>query len=149
MPEQLYALIKDQPFFKGMRPKHFRVLSNCAMEKEFAEGELIFWESEPANRFYLILEGQVALETATKGRGVVCIQTLGPGADLGWSWLFAPYYFHFSARATAPTKVVFFYGTRLRKHCEEDHDLGYEFLRRLAKVVVERLDATQRQLVDP
>jgi CRP-like cAMP-binding protein len=145
---QLYPLIKDQAFFKGLRPKHLRVLASCAMEKEFAAGEWIFSEGEPANRFYLILQGKVSLETATKELGAVCIQTLGPGDDLGWSWLFAPYYFHFSARATEPTKVVFFYGTRLREHCEDDHDLGYELLWRIAKVVIKRLDATQRQLVD-
>jgi len=149
MPGRIYTLIKSQPFFKGLKPKHLRVLERCAMEKEFAAGESIFSEGEPANRFYLILEGKVSLETATKERGAVCIQTLGPEDDLGWSWLFAPFYFHFSARATEPTKVVFFYGTRLRKQCEDDHDLGYELLRRTAKVVIRRLDATRRQLVEP
>ncbi len=148
MAERLYTLIKNQPFFKGLRPKHVRVLASCAMEKQFAAGEWIFLEGEPANRFYIILDGKVSLETETKEHGGVVIQTLGPGDDLGWSWLFAPYYLHFSARTIELTKVAFFYGTPLRKRCEEDHDLGYELVRRIAKVVIDRLDATRSRLAN-
>lgn len=149
MPERLYTLVKSQSFFKGLKADHLRILTDCAVEKEFAPGEWIFSEGSPANRFYVILTGQVSLDAETPGRGVVPVQTLGPGDDLGWSWLLAPYYLHFSARATEPTRVLFFFGTRLRDHCEQDHDFGYEILRRVAKVLVQRLDATRRQLAEP
>jgi hypothetical protein len=43
----------------------------------------------------------------------------------------------------------FVYGTRLQKQCEDDHDLGFELFRRIATVMVVRLDSTLQQLVNP
>jgi CRP/FNR family transcriptional regulator, cyclic AMP receptor protein len=76
--------------------------------KEFATDELIFREGDPANRFYLILDGAIALETSTKERGSVPVQTIGANDVLGWSWLFPPYYWQFDARAVKPTQSDFF-----------------------------------------
>ena len=66
---------------------------------------------------------------------------------LGWSWLFPPYYWHFDARALEPTTAIFFYGTRLREQCEQDHDFGYEIMKRMTQVVIQRLQATRKQLL--
>ena len=77
------------------------------------------------------------------------IETLDAGESLGWSWLFPPYRWHFDARAldadrarsrsTAPACAA---------KCEEDHELGYELMRRFAQVIVERLQATRLRLLD-
>jgi CRP/FNR family transcriptional regulator, cyclic AMP receptor protein len=79
---------------------------------------------------------------------MIPIQTLGPGDDLGWSWLFPPYYLHLSARALEPTRTIFFHGTRLREQCEQDHDLGYQLMKRIAEVLIQRLRATQQRLME-
>jgi hypothetical protein len=47
-----------------------------------------------------------------------------------------------------PTEAVFFYGTRLREQCEDDHDLGYELMKRMASVIIHRLQATRRHLLE-
>jgi CRP-like cAMP-binding protein len=116
------------------------------MRIHFSAGDIIFHEGDPANRFYLLIKGKVSLETARDEKHVT-VQTIHGGDVLGWSWLFPPYYTHFAARAVEPTEAMFFYGTRLRDMCENDHDLGYEMLSRIAKVVIDRLVAAQKQLV--
>ncbi len=118
------------------------------MLSSFAPGELIFREGDPANRFYLIHKGKVALESYVRERGTVLIQNIGSGDLLGWSWLFPPYYWHFDARAVEPVEAVFFYGTPLRDECEADHDFGYELLKRMTEVIIKRLQGTRRQLLD-
>ena len=115
----LYALIEQQPFFKGLNPHHLELLTSLALEMKFDAGQAIFAEGSPANRFYLILEGEVVVESEKEDRDVIPIQTLGPGDALGWSWLFPPYHLHFSARAVKPTRMIFFYATPLREHCEQ------------------------------
>jgi CRP/FNR family transcriptional regulator, cyclic AMP receptor protein len=145
---QLAARITAHPFLKGLSSQHLNVLSDSAMLMEFKQGEIIFREGDIANRFYLIESGEVALETADKDAEPKCIQTIGAGDVLGWSWLFPPYYWHFDARAVKPTKAIFFYGTRLREKCEEDHDLGYELMKRMAGIVINRLQATRKQLLE-
>ena len=114
----------------------------------FKKDELIFREGDPANRFYLIRQGRVELETEIKDRGRMLIQTIGPGDVLGWSWLFEPYYWHFDARALSPVKAIFFYGTPLRQQCEEDPHLGYELMKRVAEVVIKRLQAARKHLIE-
>ena len=115
---------------------------------EFKPGELILREGDPANRFYLILEGSVVLESHRPDCGLLPIQTIGAGDVLGWSWLFAPYYWHFNARALTDTKAVFFYGTSLREECEGDHEFGFELVRRMTEVILQRLQATRRRLLE-
>ena len=72
---------------------------------------------------------------------------LGAGDVLGWSWLFPPYTWNFSARTLEPVKAVFFYGTWLRERSETDLTLGYELMQRTASVLMRRLQATRQQLV--
>jgi CRP/FNR family cyclic AMP-dependent transcriptional regulator len=124
------------------------LITDSAIEMSFEPEQSSLQEGSPANRFYLILEGKVVLESEVKKRGRIHICTLGPGDDLGWSWLVPPHYMHFSARALEPIRTIFFYGTRLREECEQDHELGYQILKRVAEVVVQNLHATQRRLTD-
>lgn len=139
--------LETHPFLEGLSARHLQALLASAMPSRFEVGQVIFREGDLANRFYLILRGAVALETFTQTRGTLLIQTLGAGEVLGWSWLFAPFKWHFDARAIEPTEAVFFYGTRLREQCEEDHELGYELIKRAAQVMMHRLQATRRRLL--
>ncbi len=133
---------------QGLTPHQIRLLCDRSMAVHFEPGQLIFREGDPANRFYLIHGGKVALESRVRDRGVALVQMVGAGEVLGWSWLFPPYYWHFDARAVELTSAAFFYATPLREECEEDHDLGYELMKRVAAVMMNRLQATRRQLID-
>jgi len=146
--QALYALIAQHPFFLGMTPRHLQQLTDAAIQLQFEEGDNIFAEGSPANRFYLILKGKVVLEAEMADRNMIPIQTLGPGDDLGWSWLFPPYSMHFNARALEPTVTIFFYGTRLREECADDHELGYQMMKRIAEVATKCLHATQTRLME-
>ncbi len=132
------------PFLKGFSESHLLVIGETAMQKEFEKGEQIFREGDPANRFYLITEGKVRLESL-HAEGPVLIQEIGAGDVLGWSWLFPPHVWHFDARtsSTERTKAIFFYGTRLLEQCENDPKLGYELIKKITKVVIERLQSTR------
>ena len=88
------------------------------------------------------------MEAHAREHGLTPIQFVEDGEVLGWSWLFPPYYWHFDARAVEDTDAVFFYGTPLREECEADHDLGYEMVKRVAEVMLNRLEATRRHLVE-
>lgn len=140
--------IAAHPLLQGMTPSQLKILTDSAMRAEFNPGDVIFREGDPANRFYLIEEGRVILESRKPDRAPVEIQTIGAGDVLGWSWLFPPYYWQFEARAVEPTRAIFFYGTRLREHCDRDHDLGYELMKRMSGVMLKRLQATRQQLLD-
>ena len=141
-------ILAAQPFLKGMEPRLLELLASDCLPYDFKEDEYILNEGAPANRFYLILEGRVELESPLPDGDAVHIQTLAAGDLLGWSWLYPPYYWHFDARAVTPVKALFFYGTHLRELCEENHDLGYELMKRVSEVVIQRLQAARSEWVE-
>jgi CRP/FNR family cyclic AMP-dependent transcriptional regulator len=81
------------------------------------------------------------------GQNVV-LQVLEPGQVLGWSWLFPPHYWRFSAEAVEPVQAVFLYGTRLRETAEADPAFGYQLMKRAAHIVIERLQDVRQRLID-
>lgn len=137
------------PFLSGMSGRHIETLASCACRLHFAEGQTIFRQGETANRFYLIEDGTVELEAATKwgGRRIVA-GCIGSGGVLGWSWLFPPYAWQFTARALTDTSAIFFYATVLREHCEADPSLGFELFKRMAPEMVNRLHSARTRLLD-
>ena len=143
------ATLAKQPFFKGLSEPLLEIFAKEAMPAEFKAGEEIFNEGAPANRFYLICSGKIELELPTDfEHEPVVVETIGAGSVLGWSWLFPPYCWHFDACAITPVKAIFFYGTRLREECETNHELGYELMKRVSGVVIERLQATRLRMVE-
>ena len=145
--KELEAAVAAHPFLLGLNERHVRLLADCAIRTHFEVGQTVFREGETANRFYLIEQGEVVLEAAHAGDRQVNIETLGSGVLLGWSWLFPPYVWHFSARATKPTTAIFFYGTVLREYCEKDHSLGFELFKRMGEVMTRRLQQARGRLL--
>ena len=143
----LKETIAEHPIFHGMRREHLALLAERAKAGTFNSGETLFREGEPANEFYLIESGKIALETQAAADGTATVQTLGPGDVLGWSWLFAPFVWHFRAVAVEPTSVVVLSGAHLLATSENNHDFGYELMKRVAQIVIRRLQATRKQLL--
>jgi CRP-like cAMP-binding protein len=143
----LNEAIMKHAFFHGMKPEHLAVLTEGAKPASFKAGDVLFREGEPADRFYLIQSGKIALETHEPANGTMLVQTLGPGDVLGWSWLFPPFFWHFQARAIEPVNVIVLSGAHLLVTAERQHDFGYELMKRVALVVIRRLQTTRKQLL--
>lgn len=144
----LDTVIGRLPFFQGLKEEHIALLAGCARNVRFDEGEFLFRERSQANDFYVLREGRVAIEIASPEAGAHVIQTLQPGAVVGWSWLIPPHVWQFDGKAVTPVVALALDGVCLRGKCEADHDLGYELMKRFATTMVERLAATRLQLLD-
>jgi CRP-like cAMP-binding protein len=143
----LEPILIELPFLKGLDQRYIELIAECASNVRFNAGEVILREGEEADRFYIIRHGKVALEVAfVPEREPITIQTIGEGDVLGWSWLFPSYRWRFSARAVAPTEAIALDGKYLRTKCDEDHDLGYELLKRFAQIIEQRFQAMRRRL---
>ncbi len=135
------------PFLAGMNRAQLALLTDCAMATHFKKGQTILREGEFANRFYLIESGKVVLESGYGFGDPVMIETIGAGDLLGWSWMFPPYVWQFTARAVEPTTAIFFYGTILRECCEKEQSLGYELFKRMSVVMMKRLQAARKRML--
>jgi len=146
--ETLERIIAEHPFFADLEPKFTELMVGCASNVRFKKGDYIFREGDPANTFYLMREGKVAVEISAPQHPPIIVATLQEGEILGWSWLLAPYQWKRHARATNDVRAIALDGKCLRAKCEENHDLGYEILKRFARIIEQRLEATRLQLID-
>jgi CRP-like cAMP-binding protein len=139
----LEDIVVRHPFWNNLPPQYFPLLIECAVIEHFGPGEQIFNKGYDAEHFYLIHQGKVALEMP-----YVTIQTLGAGEALGWSWLFPPYRWHFSARAVEPTEATVFKADALRNNAKENPAFGYDLALRVGGIMLQRLQATRMRLLD-
>jgi CRP-like cAMP-binding protein len=148
MIENFEKTLAAHAFFKDMPAAQLGTIVGCAANVKFAAGELIFREGDPADTFYILRKGKVAVEITIPGRGQVTIDTADGDEVLGWSWLFPPYRAHFDVRALTVVQALALDGACLRGKFERDTALGYELMRRFAPVLIQRLEATRLQLLD-
>ncbi|MDD3448810.1 MAG: cyclic nucleotide-binding domain-containing protein [Gammaproteobacteria bacterium] len=146
--EGIDKLLRDHPFFSGMKPDYLELIAGCGANERFDAGRYLFHEGEAADRFYLIRHGAVAVELHAPGREPMVLQTLGEGEILGSSWIVPPYRWLFDARAVQLTRVVGLDAKCLRDKCEADHSLGFDLMKRFAPVLSARLAAARLQLFD-
>ncbi|HBZ70370.1 MAG TPA: Crp/Fnr family transcriptional regulator [Deltaproteobacteria bacterium] len=146
--EGLEGIIREHPFFAGLDERFIALVSGCAKNVRFEAKQYLIRHDEPANEFYLVRHGRVALEIAAPGHGALTFQTLGAGDIVGVSWLISPYRSQYDAQALELTRAIAIDGGCLRTKCESDHDLGYEMMKRVVAILVQRLHATRLQILD-
>jgi len=146
--QQLDQIIGDHPFTKELKSDYLQTIAGCGRNVIFNPGDRIFREGEPADHFYLLRHGRVALEISAPDRNTIRVQTLGAGELVGASWLVPPYRWLWDARALEPTRAVELNAVCLREKCDADHGFGYELMKRLAPAIGKRLQAARLQLLD-
>ena len=146
--ESLAKALGDHDFFRGLSDKQLAELATIATEVEIEPRSIIFEEGGHADSAYAIVDGSVALDLSVSHRRHHIVQTLHGGEMLGWGWLFPPHRWSFSALALDTAHLIRFDADQLRSLQDEDCELGYEMMKRFARVMTDRLAATRLQLVD-
>ena len=146
--EGLQRIIHDHPFFAGLEPRFSDLVTGCARNVRFDAGQYLFREDAPANEFFLLRHGRVALELVAPARSAITFHTLGPGEIVGADWLIPPYRWPYGARALELVRAISIDAACIRGKCEEDHDLGYDMMKRFIPILVQWLQATRLQVLD-
>jgi CRP-like cAMP-binding protein len=127
------------------------VLSGCLRLPSYAifRRKLLYHEGDRAVDFYIILTGQIAIESQVPCHGCVPTFTAGSLDVVGWSCLTAfTRQRTSSARATTDCRLIAMNGEALRAMCDEDHDLGYIIMRRLTNIIASHMLTTRLHLYD-
>lgn len=146
--EDLGKILAEHPFLKGLEPHYIDLITGCASNVKFDAGKFIFKEGEAADKFYILRYGKVMLEIVSPEKGPIVIDSLEEGDVLGWSWLIPPYRWKFDARTVELVRAIALDGKCLRGKCDDDHDLGYELMKRFSHIIEQRLQSTRLQLLD-
>ena len=141
-------LLDEHPFFVGLDNTTLAFIASCAANQHIAANEYLFHEGDPAETFYVIRHGRVAIEVHRPSGPPVVIETVEEGEVLGSAWLVPPHRWQFDARAVDSTRAVVFDGGCLRRKCDEDPRIGYALTLRVAQVLHGRLQANGIRLMD-
>jgi len=141
-------LLAEHPFFAGLDEDVLALLVGCAENAHFRAGEMLFRSGTPADRFFVVRSGRVALELVAPGRAPLVVETADAGEVVGWSWLVPPYQWFCDGQAVEETSVVALDGACLRAKCATDPGFGFQLLSRVSHVMYDRLQATRVRLLD-
>jgi CRP-like cAMP-binding protein len=122
-------------------------LARCGEVIEIPAGTLLAREGDIAEYFYVVLEGRFAIETGFPDRPPITLQTVDEGEVIGWSWVDANPWL-FDIRALTDSTCVALRAPDVTSLLNQDKDLGLRIMRRLNRVMTERLRATRLQLLD-
>ncbi|MEU8233189.1 cyclic nucleotide-binding domain-containing protein [Actinoplanes sp. NPDC048967] len=105
-------------------------------------------QNGPADNFWLLRSGAVALDTYLPGRGDVVIELVGVDGVVGCTWLVPPYRCTVGAVVADKIRAVEFRAAGVRDLIGADPALGLELTTRFVAVLTRRLGASTRQLVE-
>lgn len=146
--KDIAELLDEHRFFSDVDAAGRRFLAGCGRNVVVPAGTWMVREGDAADAFWAIRRGRVAVGVSHPARGLICLDTLGPGDMLGWSWMFPPYRWLLDARAEGTVGAVVFDATCIRDKCEADPALGYALARCFTRVLDERLIAARLRLLD-
>jgi CRP-like cAMP-binding protein len=145
--EGLERIVREHPFFAGMKEEYTNLLAGCAKNARFEAGQYLFHEGDTADQFYLLRSGRVALQISAPEKALT-IQTVGESEIVGASWLVPPYRWGLDAKALELTRAIAMDAACLRGKSEDDHSLGYELMKRFMPILIQRLQASRLQILD-
>lgn len=141
-------ILQEHSFFEGLTSDELAFVAGCGKNVVFQEGHVIARPSDPANEFYLIREGRVALSIGSVAKQPFVFQTLGPNEIVGLSWLIPPYQWTAFVEAQSKIHAISIDGKCLRQKCENDPKLGFKLMKHLVQVMVKREEAFLLHLLD-
>lgn len=146
--QSITEYLSTHEFFSELREDFVERLCESASTLEIKKGQILFSQGERADKFYIVRNGRIAVQIPAVMGPTLEVQTLSTDQILGWSWLIAPYQWHFQAKAEEDSKLLEFDGTAILAQCELEPKFGYELLKRFAALMSERLDASRQKLMD-
>jgi CRP/FNR family transcriptional regulator, cyclic AMP receptor protein len=147
MQDSQQPLIGALPLLRDLPPQQIARLTACAHHVSLPRGHRLFDEGAPADRFWIIDAGQIALDMLVPGVGRLTIETLGRCDVVGLSWLVPPYQWQFGAVCTQPMQAFEFDARAVREACAQDPEFGYAIAMRFMTVASHRLQATRGRLL--
>lgn len=143
--------LKNSDLFRDLAIGYLQKVSVLCRGRSYQEGGMIFKEGDKAEELYVLTDGRVALEMEIRpipDRPAIptALDVIAKGEGFGWSALVEPYVYTLSARCMTNCQVLAMNGDMLRRVMIDDAELGYELMKRVAKLISIRLTNTRLRL---
>lgn len=150
MSEQtILDALQEVEFFRGISEEHLQRLVAISKFVEFPAEYDIFKEREPAKDIFVIVSGEISLVIHTPKTGHRQLSIISAGDLIGWSSLLPTRHrLYDTAHTITATKAISIAGEEMLQYCEQYPEFGFEFIKRAAGVLADRLSATRLQILE-
>lgn len=138
--------LREHPVFQRLSEVYLEELSEHMELLTLLTNETLFQEGEPADSFFIVMEGTVDLYAHLEGDDEQWIQLIDVGEVIGWSWLVPPYRWAFSARSRDGAILMRFEAEAIRNLCDRDPAFGYGTMKQICSLMLERLHTVRAQM---
>lgn len=81
--QELCGIVASNLMFKDLDPTQCQRILDTSRQRRFSKGDLLFHQGEPAELFYIVIEGQVKLAQINPEGEQAILQIVGPGEGIG------------------------------------------------------------------
>jgi CRP-like cAMP-binding protein len=144
------AFLKSLPAFGQLADEHLDRLAKLARFTQFKSGEMVDFQGEPAEKFYILVSGRYGvvldLDIGVAKRSYM-VTSVGPGQMFAWSGMVGNPTYTAGGRTMTDCTMLEFDSAELNKAFDDDPKLGLAVMRAVAQTIASRLRHMQLQLV--
>ncbi len=144
MNTTIIGLLHKVPIFSNMSNDELQDLANITIEKVYRKGEFVFWEDDPSDWFYLIVEGMVKVYKHTSSGKEFVISYFGPGEIFGEAAVFENKPYPASAQAMRKTSLLCLGRDNFKTFIKKQPEVALKII----NILSERLRMAQGRLRD-
>ena len=136
--------LKQSDLFTGLEHNFLKQTMAIAEKVSFEKGDFILKEGEPADHFYILIEGQISLLLGDSGK--VVYQSSGLGEIFGCASLIGRDTYFLTARCDGPSVILKIDRKKMEKILTADIDNECLFFKQLSGAIGNRLMTMYTQL---
>jgi CRP-like cAMP-binding protein len=129
--------LKQGDIFWGVSAECGKKIVDFSRKESFEEGQILFKEGDPADRFFSLVKGRVKLRISKIGQTVYTVSRAGEA--FGWSSLIGREVYSATAEIKEPSLLMIIDRAGLQKILEENPADGLIFFQNLSKTLGSRL----------
>ncbi len=136
--------LKQSDLFTGLGHNFLKQTMAIAEKVSFEKGDFVLKGGEPADCFFILIEGQISL--LLRDTSEVVYQSSGLGEVFGCASLIGRDTYFLTARCDGPSVILRIERRKMEKILADDIDNGCLFFKQLSSAIGNRLMTTYTQL---
>jgi CRP/FNR family cyclic AMP-dependent transcriptional regulator len=139
--------LRNNLFFEGLAHEDLDQVSKVCSLEEFSEGDRIFSEGAPGDKFYIIVSGGVRIEKEIPKGGPETLRTLTPGEEFGEMALVEEMPRSASALADEDSRLVSIGKSDLDRLFDENPSIAVKMLTAFCRTMSSRLRESSERMI--
>ena len=134
------ADLKASSFFRDLDEVYLTRIAKLCKEETFNAQDVIVNEGDEAAKFYILIDGGVAIQIHLKKYHYVILSTIEDKGELfGWSALVEPKCYSATVKCLRETTVLSIGGEELEELFKQDPVMGLTVMKKIASLIDQRL----------